>query len=150
MEGQNDKAIAEAKKCLKLNDNYALGLLITGFGYAGKGMSEEAIAAHRKAVEINPEWKYALGRTYAMAGRKDEARKILAELEKEEPSPFGAWALAIMYTALGENDKAFQWLNYQPTHGWLPWFSVDPEFYPLRTDPRFKELVRKWNLPEPK
>jgi serine/threonine protein kinase/Tfp pilus assembly protein PilF len=150
MEGQYDKAIAEAKKCLKLNDNYALGLLITGFGYAGKGMYEEAIAAHRKAVEINPEWKYALARTYAMAGRKDEARKILVEYEKEEPSAFGAWALAIMYTALGENDKAFQWLNYRPTHGWLPWFSVDPEFYPLRTDPRFKELVRKWNLPEPK
>jgi serine/threonine protein kinase/Flp pilus assembly protein TadD len=150
MEGQYDKAIAEAKKCLKLNDNYALGLLITGFGYAGKGMYEEAIAAHRKAVEINPEWKYALARTYAMAGRKDEARKILVEYEKEESSAFGAWALAIMYTALGENDKAFQWLNYQPTHGWLPWFSVDPEFYPLRTDPRFKELVRKWNLPESK
>jgi hypothetical protein len=55
-----------------------------------------------------------------------------------------------MYTALGENDKAFQWLNYQPTHGWIPWFSVDPEFYPLRTDPRFKQLVRKYNLPEAK
>ncbi len=148
MEGQYDKAIAEAKKCLKMKNEYGLGWLVTGFGYVGKGMYEEAIAAHRKAVEINPCWKYALGRTYAMAGRKDEARKILAELEKEEPSPFGAWALAIMYTALGENDKAFQWLNYQPTHGWIPWFSVDPEFYPLRADPRFKELVRKWDLPE--
>jgi len=150
MDGQYDKAIAEAKKCLAWKNEYGLGWLITGFGYAGKGMYEEAIAAHRKAVEIDPSWKYALGRTYALAGRKDEARKILAELEKEEPSPFGAWTRAIMYTALGENDKAFQWLNYQPTHGWIPWFSVDPEFYPLRTDPRFKELVRKWNLPESK
>jgi tetratricopeptide (TPR) repeat protein len=111
--GQYDKAIEEARKCLKLNDNYALGSLIMVYGYAAKGMYEEAIAVLRKAVEINSDWKYTLGLTYAMAGRKDEARKILAELEKEELSPFGAWGLVIMYTALGENDKAFQAPAYE-------------------------------------
>jgi serine/threonine-protein kinase len=147
-DGQYDKAIAEAQKCFKMREVSALGLLITGYGYAGKGMYEEAIDAHRKLVEVTPRFKYALGRTYALAGKKDEAQKILAELEKEEPSPFGAWALAIMFASLGEKDKAFQVLAYEPTHAWIPWFSVDPQFYPLRDDPRFKELERKFNLPE--
>ena len=69
-------------------------------------------------------------------------------MEKEEPYPFGAWALAIMYASLGEKDKAFRALAYEPSHAWIPWFSVDPQFSPLRDDPRFKELVRKYNLPE--
>jgi TolB-like protein/Tfp pilus assembly protein PilF len=150
LEGQFDKAIAEAKKCLTWQNEYGLGWLIMGCGYAGKGMYKEAIEAHRKAVAINPSWKYALGRTYALAGRKDEARRILVELENEEPNSFRAWAKAVVYTALGDNDKAFQALNFQPEHGWIPWFSVDPEFFPLRNDPRYKELLRKWNLPDVK
>jgi soluble lytic murein transglycosylase-like protein len=97
---------------------------------------------------VEPIWQYALGRTYAMAGKNDEARKILAELEKWEPSAFGAWALAIMYTALGENDKAFQALAYEPSHAYVPWASIDPQFSPLRRDPRFKDLLKKYNLPE--
>ncbi len=74
----------------------------------------------------------------------------MAELEKEEPSAFGAFALAVTCTALGENDKAFQALDYKPSHAWVPWFRTDPQFYPLRSDPRFKELLRKYNLPDVK
>jgi len=146
--GKYDKAIEEARKCFKLTDNYAYGSLIEGYGLAEKGMYDEASAAHRKATAIDPSWKYALGRTYVMAGRIDEARKILAELEKEPPSAFGAWALAVMYTALGEKDKAFKALSFEPTHAWIPWVRVDPQFFPLRGDPRFKELLKKYNLPD--
>jgi predicted amidophosphoribosyltransferase len=96
----------------------------------------------------NPESTSFCAKCGTKLRESDEARKILTELEKEEPSSFGAWALAIVYTALGEKDKAFQALAFEPDHAWIPWFSVDPEFYPLRDDPRFKELARKYNLPE--
>ncbi len=111
-------------------------------------MDEEAIATHKKAAALYPELRFLLGRSLAMAGRRDEALKILAELKKEEASPFGAWGLASLYTALGEKDEAFRWLNYEHPHGWLAWIRVDPQFVPLRDDPRFKELLRKMNLPE--
>jgi serine/threonine-protein kinase len=148
--GQYDKGLEEARRCLKLKDDYALGLLIMGYCYDGKKMYKEAIAAHEKACRIFPGWKYALGWTYAQAGRMDDAKRILAEYEKEEPSPFGAFALSVLYTAVGDNDKAFQWLDYKPTHAWGPAFRVDPQFYPLRRDPRFKEMLRKFNLPDVK
>lgn len=145
--GQYDKAIAEAQKCIRMKNEYGLGWLIMGKGYAGKGMYKEAIAAHLKAVEINPSWKYALGQTYALAGQNDEARKILAELLKEPPSAFNAHSLAVLYAALGDRDNAFKWLAYEPSHAWTPWFRVDPFFFALRSDPRFKEMLRKFNLP---
>jgi serine/threonine protein kinase/Tfp pilus assembly protein PilF len=148
--GQYDKALEEAQKCLKLKEGYALGWFIIGNAYAARGMYKEAIEAHKNAVKGDARWKYGLGRSYALAGQMDEARKILAELEKEPPSPFGAWGLAIMYATLGENDKAFKSLEYQPAHAWIPWFRVDPEFIPLRNDPRFKELLRKYDLPDVK
>ncbi len=146
--GQPDKAIEEAGKCFKLVPNFWLSWLITGRGYADKGMFEEAIAAHRKAVATAANRKGELGAIYARAGRKDEARAILVELEKETPTPNGAYGLAKLYAALGEKDKAFQWLSYEPSAATQPWFRVTDVFYPLRDDPRFKQLLRKLNLPD--
>ncbi len=147
--GRYDEAIEEAQKSLELNPDYDIGFFILGVSYAEKGMFEEAIEAHKKLVAVDPEWRYALGCTYALAGQRDEAWKILAELKEEEASPFGAWGLASLYTALGEKDEAFRWLNYEHPHGWLAWIRVDPQFVPLRDDPRFRELLRKMNLPMP-
>jgi TolB-like protein/Flp pilus assembly protein TadD/predicted Ser/Thr protein kinase len=146
--GQPDKAIEEAEKCFRLVPNFWLSWLITGRSYADKGMFEEAVAALRKVIAAAPGFKFDLGVVYARAGRKDEARAILAELEKETPTPFGAWGMANLYAALGEKDKAFQWLNYEPSHFTQPWFRVLSTFYPLRDDPRFNQLLRKLNLPE--
>lgn len=146
--GQYDKGFAEAKKCIGLRKDESLGWHVLGLGYARKGMYDEAIAAQRKAVEINPLWKHSLGRAYALAGREDEARKILAELEKAEPNAWVAWGLANLYAALGEKDKAFQALTFEPSHAFVPWFSRNARFIAWREDPRFKDLLRKYNLPE--
>jgi TolB-like protein/Tfp pilus assembly protein PilF/predicted Ser/Thr protein kinase len=147
--GRYDEAIEEARKSLELNPDYDIGFFILGAAYAEKGMYEEAIAIHQKLAAVDPEWRYALGRTYALAGQRDKALKILAELKKEEATPFGAWGLAILYTALGEKDEAFRWLNYEHPHAWFPAVRVDPEFKPLWDDPRFKDVLQRLNLPEP-
>jgi hypothetical protein len=53
-------------------------------------------------------------------------------------------------TSLGDSDKAFKALPFEPTHAWILWFRVNPQFFPLRCDPRFKQMLRKYNLPDVK
>jgi len=146
--GRYDDVIDEARRSLELDPDYSIGLYILGVAYAEKGMYEEAIAAHQKLVEVAPWRRWALGQTYALAGQRDEALKILAELEKEETTPFGVWGLAILYAALGKKDEAFRWLNYEHKHAFFPWVRVLPSFKPLWDDPRLHDMLQKMNLPQ--
>jgi len=148
--GQYDEAIDEARKSLELDSNFAVGLYVLGSVYAEKGMYEEAIKAHQRAGVVDRAWKYALGRTYAMAGRQDEARQVLAELEVDS-TPWDTWFIAQIYAVLGEKDEAFRWLEAAygpPRHHYLPWISYPPAFKPLHDDPRFGDLLRRMNFPE--
>jgi serine/threonine-protein kinase len=146
-EDRYEEAIDEARSALELDPDYPIGWYVLGNVYADMGMYEEAIATHQKLAEVAPPFRYLLGCTYALAGRKEEARKILAEMEKEEPTPWNARCLVYLYIALGDNDKAFQWLAYEHPAFSLPWVRVSPHAEPLRDDPRFDELLKKMNLP---
>lgn len=147
--GRYRQALEEARKVVQRYPDNAVALFVLGTSAAQVGEYEEAIAAHEKAATINPRWRFALGRSYALAGRTKDARRILAELEAERPTSWGAIGLADLHTALGNHDEAFKWLNYEPAHGWLPWSRVNPALVPLRGDPRFEELMRMMNLPSP-
>jgi Tfp pilus assembly protein PilF len=115
-------------------------------------MYAEAIAAHKRLAATDQDWRWPLGYTYALAGRRDDAKKTLAKFMGEKPKPTGAWAgwfLAEIYIALGEKDEAFRWLEaaYRERHPFLPWLRDNPLYAPLRSDPRFQDLVRRMNLP---
>jgi TolB-like protein/Tfp pilus assembly protein PilF len=145
---QYEEAIEEAQKSLELDPDFPVGLYVLGGIYADQGMYEEAIAVHQKAAAVNPAWKWGLARTYALAGRRDEAQKILAELI-EEARPSDTHPLARINIILGEKDEALRWLEaaYEYRHGWLPWISKAPQPELLRDDPRFHDLLRRMNLP---
>jgi tetratricopeptide (TPR) repeat protein len=150
--GQYDKALEEARKSLELDPNFNEGLAVLGYVYTEKGMYKEAIAAHEKLATVDPGWRWSLTRTYAQAGRRDEARNILAKFLAEKPKPtaaWDAWFLAETYTALGEKDEAFRWLEaaYKERQTFLPWLAQNPAYAPLRSDPRFQDLVRRMNVP---
>jgi len=148
--GQYEEAIDEARKSLELDSNFAVGLYVLGNAYAEKGMYEEAIEAHQRAGLLSRAWKSALGRTYAMAGRQDEARLVLAELEADH-TLWDTWFIAQIHAVLGEKDEAFRWLEAgcePPHHPYVPWIKHSPAFKPLHDDPRFDDLLRRLNFPE--
>ncbi len=145
--GEIDKAIEQARRALELDPDGAFGLVTLGEALKEAGRYEEAIAAHERLVELYPVWRSLLGMTYAEAGRTEDARGIAAEMESREQDPFGAYFLAGLYGALGENDDAYRWLAYEPPHAWVPWAAVDPMNMIPRDDPRFEEFLARLNLP---
>jgi len=153
IEGRFEEAMDGAGKALELDPNFDQAIWLQGLVYSSKGMHEEAISAHQRLGTLYPEWKWPLVRTYALAGRVDEARKMLAEFLEGEPKPTGAWDswfLVGIYAALGEKDEAIRWLEeaFEGRHSLLPWLHVVPQYDPLQTDPRFQDVVRRMNFPE--
>lgn len=145
--GQYEKALVTARLTIDQYPGNATALFVLGTSAAQMGEFDEAIAAHERLVATNPAWKHALGRTYALAGRTDDARRILRELEGQAPTSWGAIGLADLHATLGNKDEAFQWLQYDPPHAWLPWSRTNPALETLRDDPRFQELLRRLSLP---
>jgi TolB-like protein/tetratricopeptide (TPR) repeat protein len=143
-----EDALAEAELALELEPTNLAGLIILGQAYLKLERYDEAVAAHERLADVSPAGLWFLGRTLAVAGRETEARRILEELETGPVSAWNAFGLAMINTALGDADRAFEWLDHEPHHAWLPWAAVAPWTEPLRSDPRFQEFLRRIALPE--
>ena len=96
-----------------------------------------------------PFFKAGLAYAYGVAGRRDEAIKVLHELEQLSKQTYvsSLWIVWI-YIGLGETDQAFQWLDkaYEERASILVCTPTFPWFDPLRDDPRFHDLLRRMNL----
>jgi TolB-like protein len=124
-----------------------------GAGYEGTGKLQEAIPEYQKAIEmagssLGP--TVALAHAYAAAGRKAEATQILRDLErkaKETSAP--SYTMATIYAGLGENDRAFEFLEkaYAEKSFAIP-ESLKSDFLldSLRPDPRFQNLLQRVGL----
>jgi tetratricopeptide (TPR) repeat protein len=119
--------------------------------YVQKGMHDEAIAQMQKYVDLTDGYDTALGYlgyAYGMAGQRDKALEILDRLQDRGKGQYVLpYAFAPLYVGLGEKDKAIEalWRDYDERAGSheLHWLKVFPVFDPLRSDPRFIELLRK-------
>jgi tetratricopeptide (TPR) repeat protein len=140
-----DKAIEAFQKSLEVNRDFPWALRMLGYAYDAKGMYEQAIATHEKAVSLDPSMKADLAYTYALAGRKDRALQIAAELEKGG-SPRNKVDLARIHTALGNTEEAFRWLRDESGKPRTPWIKT-PWFEPLSGDPRFQDMLKRLNVP---
>jgi non-specific serine/threonine protein kinase len=148
-ERRYDEATAEARKSIEMAPGFPPGHYVLALVYEDKGMYDQAIAATQKAAEADPDWRWAVGPTYVAAGRREEARKVLAELKKQKVIPWTAFWLVMLHSALGELDEAFRWMNYEHQHAWIPWVRVLPwaGCAAMRKDPRFPAQMRRMNLP---
>jgi serine/threonine-protein kinase len=151
---QYDKAIELYLKTLEANSDKPLLHSQLGETYLAIQMYDKAIAEIQKAVALDnaPErWDRhpLLAYAYAMAGRRDEALRILAEqklLAKQgNISPYN---FAIIYTGLGDRERAFEWLEkgYEQRTPYIYRIKIRPMFDSLRSDPRYAELLLKMNL----
>jgi TolB-like protein/Tfp pilus assembly protein PilF len=148
---QYDDAIAAVKKTLELDQNFARASTYLGYIYAAKGMYSEAIAHYLEAIQLDDRSmsiQIYLGAAYARSGDRPRAQAILKRLQttKEYVSP---GELAILYGSLGEQEQAFASLEraYAVHDLQLQYLGVDPAFDPLRSDPRFGNLMHRVGLP---
>jgi tetratricopeptide (TPR) repeat protein len=142
-----DEAAEHSKKSLKKGEN-VLGHFFLGFVYVARQKYDEAIAEFKTAAGFSNNggaWA-GLAYGYAMGGRRDEALKILDELKTtRKKGLIVPYRLAAVYLALGDKDQAIEWLrkDYEGRGNWMNQLKVDPVMDPLRSDPRFKELMRR-------
>ncbi len=147
---QYDAAINEYQGIIEMNPSYGPAYNWLAYAYFQKGMFHEALDALRKRRELAG-FKgrgVSLAIACAMSGRKEEAREILAEvLEKNFPRRVQPGWIAAVYAALGQKDEAFAWLDKAVEYydSWL-FMLQDPFWDPLRSDPRFKALLKKLGL----
>jgi len=145
---QYDRVIDHLKATLEQEPRFFPALFNLGRAYVQKGMHDEAISAFEKAVKIsgNRSGNTALAHAYALAGRKEEARSILKELQANKNGRgryIASPMIARIYVALGEIDEAFEWFKkgVEERSYWNVFLKMDPVYDPIRDDPRFHELL---------
>jgi eukaryotic-like serine/threonine-protein kinase len=148
-----DEAIEQCRKTLDMDSTFALAHYRLGSAYEEKGMYREAIAEFRQAAAYSnqhPTVLAALAHAYAVSGDRGEAQKALDELTKlSERRYVSAYGVAVVHAGLGEKEQALRWLEKAvEQRDYMNRLKVDPRLDPLRTDPRFSELLRKVGLPQ--
>jgi len=146
---QYDQALAQIDRANALRPDPDETLFPLSIIYVEKGQFDKAIQEFQKSGN-SPHGLGHLGNAYARAGRKAEARSILPKLKDHVArTGIGRYEIALVYAGLKENDQAFEWLEraYQVRDKGLTYLMVDPCLDPLRSDPRFPELLKRVGLP---
>jgi serine/threonine protein kinase/tetratricopeptide (TPR) repeat protein len=153
--GRYDDSITQFKKALEL-DPTALWLhCMLGWTYARQGAYEHAINESEKmsselspVTEENQFFAAGLGWIYALAGRRADALKVLAQLKELEKYSFvDQYNLAMIYIGLGDRDQAFAALDRAFSHSTSGVFlKADPFWVTVNSDPRYTNLLRRMGL----
>lgn len=154
---QYDSSIQLALEILKRQPDDAWEHVILGWDYEQKGMTEQAVAEFKKAVDSagkdSPMSTFilgGLGHAYALAGNRKDAQGVLQTLlTRAKQSYASPMDIALVYTALGDKEAAFVWLDKAVAdHStWLVYSKWEPRLDPLRSDSRFQDILRRVGLP---
>jgi serine/threonine-protein kinase len=144
---RHEEALGETAKVVADEPAFAVAHQWRGRVLEALGRFDEALAAHRAALGLlgeDPESYANLAHACARAGRADEARSLLDELQglsrRRYVSPY--W-IAMVHLGLGERDAALAWLQraVEARFDWVTDLAVEPAFDPLRSDARFQALL---------
>jgi tetratricopeptide (TPR) repeat protein len=146
-----DESILQSRKTIEMDPNFGLAHNHLAQAYLQKRMNDEAVAELQKAVQLSggsPTCIANLARAYVASGKRSEAERLLSDLKKRSnPNNSLASEIAMIYAALGDTDQAMSWLEKGYEERFNPGVLLRPGFDPLRSDPRFQDLVRRVGLP---
>jgi TolB-like protein/Flp pilus assembly protein TadD len=147
-----DEAIREARSSLAVQPNSAHALFMLGFALNANNQAADAVPVLEKADSLSqgsPAVEGVLVRAYALAGRRNDGLRVLANLKQRRSKGYvPAAAFVNAYLGLDDKEQAFAALEqaYKEKSNILQFVKTHPYFDPLRSDPRFMDLVRRVGL----
>jgi serine/threonine-protein kinase len=151
--GQKEEALRQALATVQMEPHFPIAHIWLANVYERMGKYDEAIKEFQIALTQYNGLKLlaSLGWLYGVSGKTDEARKVLKQLldERAKGHYLSPATLAGVYAGLGEKDQAFRCLNdaCAERDAWLVDLKVDATFEPLRSDPRFAEILKRMHFP---
>jgi TolB-like protein/DNA-binding winged helix-turn-helix (wHTH) protein/Flp pilus assembly protein TadD len=147
-----DGAIEQSQNTVDLDPNFAAAHLILGESYVQQGTHKQGLDELQKAAGLSgdsPLYMAQVGVSLALAGEKKEAFRAIRELQdisgKRYVSPYG---VAQIYATLNDKEQTYKWLEtaYGDRAVWMSYLAVDPVFDSIRSEERFRDLLRRVGL----
>jgi TolB-like protein/DNA-binding winged helix-turn-helix (wHTH) protein len=146
-----DESVRQSRRTLELDPSFAVAHYELGQAFEQKHMHGEAIAEFQRAIELSGHsaaFDSNLAYVYAVSGRKEEATRILKDLEdRKDQNPSAEANIALIHLGLGEHDQAMNSLNKAYEARFNPSILLRPAFDSLRHDAGFQDLLRRIGLP---
>lgn len=152
--GEIDAAFEQCRKALELDPNYSGTHTSLSEIYLKQGRNTEALAEGQKAVELSNRSNgqlSVLGYVQAVSGNRNEALAVIKEFEEKYlKSKTNSFDIAGIYAGLGNKEEAFAWLEkaFYNHSASMTALKIEPAFESFHNDPRYKDLLRRMNLPE--
>jgi tetratricopeptide (TPR) repeat protein len=150
--GRYDEAVLEARAGIDLSPDNPAARRWLGDARLATGRADAALVEYRLGLAASPtnvRLRSGEARALVALGKVDEARAAVKNLEREAQSRhIRAEEVAAIYVALGDKDRAFQWLERAADDhsSGIAYIELFPQFDPIRSDPRFKKLLRRVGL----
>jgi TolB-like protein/DNA-binding winged helix-turn-helix (wHTH) protein/Tfp pilus assembly protein PilF len=145
-----DEAVEQSRKTIAMDPFFAPAHYVLGQALVQKHSYNEALAELHKAIELSPgstAFAANLAYAYGVSGMRDEASKILNDLQNRPFQRFSnAPEIAMVYVGLDVKDEAMAWLEKAYAERFSPWVLMRPCFSPMRSDPRFQDLLHRVGL----
>lgn len=147
-----DESAQQSRRTIDMDRDFALAHNQLAEAYLQMRRGDDAIAEFQKAVRLSensPVCVANLARAYASSGRSADAEQLLTGLKNRSNAAYSnAAEIAMIYAALGDRPQAVGWLERAYNERVNPGVLLRPGFDSLRSDPGFRNIVKRVGLPE--